>query len=163
MPRESERRKFACRPSLAWKRVFFARYRYQAIVVWDNPSSLFDAIYVVTRMAWKKIQLWTGFEPWPLRRRCSAPAFELSGELGPTWVEIIIQFPDGQIAELVEHCTGIAEVRVRIQFSPPPKLGKFALSFDRPRHTNLLKCSPHVQHDYFPWNRLIVSWDWQLA
>ena len=46
MPRESERRKFACRPSLAWKRVFFARYRYQAIVVWDNPSSLFDATYL---------------------------------------------------------------------------------------------------------------------
>ena len=37
-------------------------------------------------------------------------------ELVSTWVEIIIQLPDSQIAQLVEHCTSIAEVKVRIPF-----------------------------------------------
>ena len=31
---------------------------------------------------------------------------------------IHIQLPDGLIAQLVEHCTGIAEVIVRIPFRP---------------------------------------------
>ena len=58
---------------------------------------------------WKKFRPVRDLNPWPLRYRCSAL---------PTVTQLNDQLPVGLLTQLVERCTGIAEVRVQIPYGP---------------------------------------------
>ena len=87
------------------------------------------AIFAVMNSTWavvkirpeKKNQACKEFEPWSLRHRCSARPTELTSQLGAYYHvgskktrEVVkrlwIYKPVGLLAQLVEHCTCIAEV-----------------------------------------------------
>ena len=72
---------------------------------YERSSRLIRNLSNCEREAWKKFRLQRDSNPWPLRYRCSALPTELWSH--NCWEQVNFS---GFIAQLVEHCTGIAEV-----------------------------------------------------
>ena len=89
---------------------------YNNLCCYERSSRLIRNLSNCEREAWKKFRLQRDSNPWPLRYRCSALPTELWSH--NCWEEAAPNScgfrpaPNscGFIAQLVEHCTGIAEV-----------------------------------------------------
>ena len=91
------------------KHIFELRIKDQ---IEERSSQLLRNLSSCEKKAWKKFRLERDSSPWPLRCRCSALPTELSSQLGAGHItnSQYDQLPVSLIAQLVEHCTGIAEV-----------------------------------------------------
>ena len=87
----------------------------------ERSSQLLCNLSSCEKKAWKKFRLERDSNPWPLRCRCSALPSAVQIYVSHIYIHLFIlhgyitnsqydQLPVGLIAQLVEHCTGIAEV-----------------------------------------------------
>ena len=98
------------------------KVRIQISRFWKRPKK--KSWKSPEKKSWKKLRPVRDLHPWPLRYRCSALPTELTSQIydfhifttvySPLhrfiWDQHIDRFPVGLLAQVVEHCTGIAGV-----------------------------------------------------